>query len=74
MFVYVGFLFMLMLLMMGMFMGFLVDIIDMCDILRVIDCNYYYYFNGDEMVCCMDGKIYKNKYGFYFLKKIVVIN
>lgn len=59
---------MLMLLMTGTSTGLLVDTTDMCDILRVIDCNHHYHSNGDETVCCTDGKTYKNKYGFYFKK------
>lgn len=69
-FVHAGFLSMLMLLMAGTSTGLLVDTTDMCDILRVIDCNHHYHSNGDETVCCTDGKTYKNKYGFYFKKKI----
>ncbi|XP_019930700.3 serine protease inhibitor Kazal-type 10-like [Magallana gigas] len=56
-----GFLSMLMLLMAGTSTGLLVDTTDMCDILRVIDCNHHYHSNGDETVCCTDGKTYKNK-------------
>lgn len=68
-FVNAGFLSVLMLLMAGTSTGLLVDTTDMCDILRVIDCNHHYHSNGDETVCCTDGKTYKNKYDFNFFLK-----
>ncbi|XP_048778910.1 uncharacterized protein LOC125682414 [Ostrea edulis] len=54
-------LFVLMTLLPGYSTGFLVDTTDMCDILRVIDCIHHYQTNGDETMCCTDGKTYPNK-------------